>query len=248
VRVAKEKLSKEQKKAARSAKRQQRKQTFSNIKQAFVLTRKIDTKLVPYLIATAIVIAAVAYLLGLLLTGSLWVPIPVAVLLAALGALLLFSRRAQKSMFTQAEGQAGAAGWLLSQQLRGDWTLTESVAGTQQLDVVHRLVGRAGVVLVGEGTSHRVGSLLAQEKKRIARVAGDTPIYDLRVGTGEGEIRLSKLRTTLFKLPANLSKEEVAKLRKRLSALDSGRMPVPQGPIPQGAKMRNVQRTVRRRS
>jgi hypothetical protein len=37
-------------------------------------------------------------------------------------------------------------------------------------------------------------------------------------------------------------------LEKRLSALGSGRGPLPQGPMPAGAKMRNVQRTVRRRS
>ena len=107
----------------------------------------------------------------------------------------------RRSMFTQAEGQAGAAGWMLQQQLRGDWRLTQAVAGTTQLDAVHRLVGRPGVVLVGEGAPHRLRGLLAQEKKRTARVVGDTPIYDITVGTGEGDIRLSKLNRYLLKLP-----------------------------------------------
>ena len=66
---------------------------------------------------------------------------------------------------------------------------------------------------------------------------------------GEGEVRLGKLSRYLLKLPANLSKEQVNALDKRLAALGGGgRMPLPQGPVPQGAKMRNVQRTVRRRS
>ena len=57
---------------------------------------------------------------------------------------------------------------------------------------MHRLVGRPGIVLVGEGAPHRVRGLIAQEKKKIARIAGDTPIYDIIVGTGEGDIRLAQ--------------------------------------------------------
>jgi hypothetical protein len=152
-------------------------------------------------------------------------------------------------MYSQAEGQPGAAGWMLQQQLKGDWRITQAVAGTAQFDAVHRLVGRPGVVLVGEGAQHRVRGLLAQEKKKTARITGDTPIYDVVVGTGEGEVRLGKLSRYLLKLPANLSREQVSALDKRLAALGGGgRMPLPQGPLPQGAKMRNVQRTVRRRS
>jgi hypothetical protein len=184
-----------------------------------------------------------------LITGSPYYPIPIAIVAGLVVGLLVFSRRAQRSMFSQAEGQAGAAGWMLQQQLKGDWRLTQAVAGTTQLDAVHRLVGRPGVVLVGEGAEHRVRGLIAQEKKRTARVVGDTPIYDITVGTGEGDIRLAKLNRYLLKLPANLSKEQVGTLEKRLAALGGTKTTgLPQGPMPAGAKMRNVQRTVRRRT
>jgi hypothetical protein len=93
-----------------------------------------------------------------------------------------------------------------------------------------------------------VRGLIAQEKKKISRIAGDTPIYDVIVGTGEGELRLAKISRYLVKLPANLSKEEVRALDKRLGALGGPRPPLPQGPMPAGAKMRNVQRAVRRRT
>jgi hypothetical protein len=110
------------------------------------------------------------------------------------------------------------------------------------------MVGRPGIVLVGEGAPHRVRGLIAQEKKKIARVSGETPIYDVIVGTGEGDLPLAKLNRYLVKLPTNLSKEQVSALDKRLAALTGSRTPLPQGPLPQGAKMRNLQRTVRRRS
>lgn len=242
------KLTREQKKAARAAKRQTRRDTWRNLRQAFTVTRQNDPRFLPYFVIAAVLGAAVGYLLVFFITGSVWLPIPIAVFTGVIAGMLLFSRRAQKAMFSQAEGQPGAAGWMLQQQLRGDWRLTQAVAGTTQLDAVHRLVGRPGVVLVGEGAPHRVRGLIAQEKKKVSRIAGDTPIYDIIVGTDEGDVRLSKLNRYLLKLPANLSKEQVAALDKRLSALTTGRTPLPQGPMPQGAKMRNVQRTVRRRS
>ncbi len=243
------KLTRAEKRQARTSKRQGRRETWRNVLQAFRLTRENDPRLIPYMAGLGLLTAAVFYLVLDLTTSSPFVPIPVAVLGGLVSAMFVFSRRAQRTMFSQAEGQPGAAGWLLQQQLKGDWRLTQAVAGTTQLDTVHRLVGRPGVVLVGEGAQHRVRGLLAQEKKRTARVTGDTPIYDIIVGTGEGEVRLAKLSRYLVKLPANLSKEQVNALEKRLSALGGGgRMPLPQGPVPQGAKMRNMQRTVRRRS
>lgn len=243
------KLTRAEKKVARSGKRAKRRETFSNLRQAFTITREQDSKFLPLLISIAVVAAALMYLLVFVITGSPYYPIPLALLFGVLAGMFFFSRRAQKSMFSQAEGQAGAAGWMLQQQLRGDWRLTQAVAGTTQLDAVHRLVGRPGVVLVGEGAEHRVRGLIAQEKRRTARVVGETPIYDVIIGTGEGDMRLSKLNRYLLKLPANLSKDQVTTLEKRLAALGGSRAgQLPKGPMPQGAKMRNVQRTVRRRT
>jgi hypothetical protein len=243
------KLTGADKKAARRAKRAQRRETWRNVRQAFTLTRRQDPRFLPILISAGVLAAAAVYLLVFWLTDSPYFPIVPALAAGLVAAMLIFSRRAQRSMFAQAEGQAGAAGWMLQQNLRGDWRLTQAVAGTTQLDAVHRLVGRPGVVLVAEGAPHRVTGLLAQEKKRTARVVGDVPIYDITVGTGEGDIRLAKLNRYLMKLPSNLSKEQVGALEKRLAALGGSRAAqLPKGPMPQGAKMRNVQRTVRRRT
>jgi Domain of unknown function (DUF4191) len=242
------KLTRADKKAARAGKRAKRGESLRNIRQAFTLTRQQDPRFLPVLTIAAVLAAAIAYLLVFLVSGSPYLPIPLALVFGLVAGMFVFSRRAQRSMFAQAEGQVGAAGWMLQQQLRGDWRLTQAVAGTTQLDAVHRLVGRPGVVLVGEGAPHRVRGLIAQEKKRTARVVGETPIYDITIGTGEGDMRLSKVNRYLVKLPANLSKDQVATLEKRLAALGGAKAALPQGPMPPGAKMRNVQRTVRRRS
>jgi len=78
-------------------------------------------------------------------------------------------------------------------------------------------------------------------------LVGDTPIYDIVVGREEGQVPLPKLQRYLLKLPRNLRPREVDALEAKLSALKNRAAPMPKGPIPQGVKMRNVQRTIRRR-
>ena len=89
--------------------------------------------------------------------------------------------------------------------------------------------------------------LLAQEKKKVARIVGDTPIYDIIVGDEEGQVPLRKLSAHVMKLPRNLSAGDVNSLGRRMSAMGGGRMPVPGGPLPGGKQMSVSQRQVRRR-
>jgi hypothetical protein len=215
------------------------------IKQAYSLTRKNDPKLPWVMLITFVVAAAVIELIGILL-DSPFLFLPLALIVGALAALIVFGRRAQGSAYRQVEGQPGAAAWVL-EGMRGDWRVTSGVAGTPQMDAVHRVLGRPGIILVGEGVPGRVRGLIAQEKKKIARVVGDTPIYDVVVGDDEGQIPLKKLSTHVMKLPRNLTAAEVNSLGRRMSALGGPRMPVPGGPLPGGKQMSVSQRQVRRR-
>ncbi|MEV6611527.1 DUF4191 domain-containing protein [Kutzneria sp. NPDC051319] len=233
--------AKEAARARRAESRARRSQIF----EAFKMQRREDKALVPLMVAALVGIAAVAFLVGLIWDMQ-WLFLGPGVVLGALAAVLLFGRRVSRNVYSKAEGQRGAAAWALD-NLRGNWRVTQAVAGTTQLDAVHRVLGLPGVVLVGEGAPHRVKSLLAQEKKRLARVVGSTPIYDIIVGNGEGEVPLRKLQQHMTKLPRNISKADVDRLEKGMAALASRGAALPKGPLPQGAKMRNVARTLRRR-
>src|SRR4051812_39608223 len=215
------------------------------VKQAYTLTRKNDPKLPWVMLIAFVVVAGLVELIGVLL-GSPFLFIPLAVITGGLAALILFGRRAQGSAYRQVEGQPGAAAWVL-EGMRGDWRVSSGVARTAQLDAVHRVLGRPGVILVAEGAPSRVRGLLAQEKKKVARVVGDTPIYDIVVGDAEGQVPLRKLSSHVMKLPRNLSAGEVNALGRRMSAMGGGRMPVPGGPLPGGKQMTISQRQVRRR-
>jgi len=243
--------SKEEKKAAKVAARAAKKERRGQIWQAFQMQRKQDKRLLPYMIGALVGTAAVITGIGILIfgPGQWWLLLPFGIILGALLAMIIFSRRVQSNVYKQAEGTPGAAAWTLQNNLRGKWRVTPAVAGTSHLDAVHRVVGRPGIILVGEGAPHRVKPLLAQEKKRYARIVGQTPIYDVIVGNEEGQIPLRKLNSYLMKLPRNISVNAVTELDNRLTALGSrtAQAGLPKGPLPAGAKTRNVQRSMRRR-
>ena len=221
------------------------KSQLSMLKQAYTLTKRNDPRLPWFMLIAFVVVFAVVEVIGILLSSP-FVFLPIAVLFGLLAALIVFSRRAQGSAYRQVEGQPGAAAWVL-EGMRGDWRVSSGVAGTTQLDAVHRVLGRPGVILVGEGSPQRVRGLLAQEKKRIARVVGEAPIYDIVVGEDEGQVPLKKLSSHVMKLPRNLTAAEVNALSKRMSALGGQRMPIPGGPLPGGRQMSVSQRQVNRR-
>lgn len=241
------KQTRAEKKATRKERRQNRREKWSQVWQAFKITRKRDSRLVWWLLISFVGVFAVVFS-GLYLVGVFWpLALVMGLLLGGMLAMIVFGRRAQKAAFGEAEGQPGAAAWVLN-NMRGNWKITPAVAGNTQLDAVHRVLGRPGVILVAEGAEHRVKNLLSQEKKRVARVVGDTPIYDVMVGNEGDQIPLRKLQAHLVKLPPNLSAAAVTTLEKRLQALGGTRAAMPHAPMPKGSKgLSGIQRTIRRR-
>ncbi|HVC73502.1 MAG TPA: DUF4191 domain-containing protein [Mycobacteriales bacterium] len=222
-------------------------QRIRQLIQAYKLTYARDRQLPLWMALAFVGAAAVIFLINLLAGIALFIGIPIAVVFGVLAATFVFGRRAQKAAFNQVEGQPGAAGWVLG-NMRGDWRVTQGVQVNAQLDAVHRVLGRPGVILVGEGAPHRVKPLLAQEKKRVARIVGDTPIYDVILGDGEGEVPIRRLNNHLVKLPRNLSQAQVNALEKRMAALGGTKAaPLPKGPMPTRARLSGMERTLRRR-
>ncbi|MCV7443316.1 hypothetical protein AWB91_10670 [Mycobacterium paraense] len=244
--AAENKAARAQAAAARKAAAKERR---GQLWQAFNMQRKEDKRLLPYMIGAFVLIVGISVAVGVWAGGlTMLTLIPLGVLLGALVMFIIFSRRAQRSIYSKAEGQTGAAAWVLD-NLRGKWRVTPGVAATGHFDAVHRVLGRPGVILVGEGSAARVKPLLAQEKKRTARLVGEVPIYDIVVGNGEGEVPLGKLERHLTRLPNNITAKQIDSLESRLAALGSraGAAVMPKGPLPNAGKMRGVQRTVRRR-
>ena len=227
--------------------RPKRGERWRQLLAAYRITRQRDRRLPLWMVLAFFAGLGLVLLVLTLLGTEIYFAIPAAVLFGVLGMMIIFGRRAQKAAFREVEGQPGAAAWVL-QGMRGNWRVTQGVALSAQLDAVHRVLGRPGVILVGEGAPHRVRGMLAQEKKRASRVAGDTPIYDIVLGEGEGEVSLRRLSNHVVKLPRNLSPGQVDALEKRLQALGGSKAPpLPKGPMPKGGRLAGLERTLRRR-
>jgi hypothetical protein len=205
---------------------------LKQIGQVFSFTAKQDKWFIPLLIAAVLIPLALTALTVLLGFGWVWVPI--GVMLAVLAALIVLNLRSNAAMMNAAEGQPGAAASIM-ENMRGDWRVRPAASSTTQFDMVHIVIGRPGVILLGEGQPQRVRSLMGQEKRRLSKVIGNAPLYDYMIGTGDGELSVRKLRTTMMKLPRNLTGKDVNALDKRLAAL-MARPQMPKGAIPKNMR------------
>jgi hypothetical protein len=160
-----------------------------------------------------------------------------ALMVALLAGLIVFSRRAQRAVYGQMEGQAGAAAGALGLLKRG-WHVDNAIAFTKQQDIVHRVIGPPGIVLVGEGSPVRLKALMTAERRRHERVAVDTPVHELVVGGDEGQVPLAKLARHVQKMKRQVQPAEITDVLARLKAIDASRpvVPMPKGPVPTSMK------------
>ena len=212
------------------------------IMQTYTMAKRSDPRLGLILFGTFLVGAAIGFGVMWFLPGdgtlSLIISIVGALMIGMLCALLLFGRRAQKAAYKQMEGQPAAAAGAL-QMLRRGWKVEPVVGFNKQQDVVHRVVGPPGIVLVGEGTSpSRVKALLVTERRKHERVAAGAPIHEVVCGRGEGEVPLPKLVRHVRKLGRSVKPAEMTDILQRLKALDAtrGKIPLPKGPVPTSMK------------
>jgi Domain of unknown function (DUF4191) len=201
------------------------------IRQAYSMTRKSDPRVGLIVLAAFLGAVVVMLAIGLVIGHPIYLGV-MGVMFGVLAATIVFGKRAEKAAFSQVEGQPGAAAAALN-MLRKGWTVTPGVAVTRNQDLVHRAVGRPGVVLIAEGGgTSRLGNLLAQEKKKVARFVPDVPIYEIQAGNESDQVPLRKLNKQLMKLPRNLKNDQVSEVNKRLKALGTMNLPIPKGPMP----------------
>jgi len=208
---------------------------FKTIRDAYAVTKSVKPWIGIVLLATFLVVLAIGITLGIIFNHPVYggfVTIPVAVL----AAMFLFTRVAGTSAYANIEGQIGAGASVLM-AIRKGWTTTPAVAVNRQQDMVHRSVGRAGIVLTGEG-GFAVRQMIQDEKKKAERFAPGVPITEIIVGDGEGQVSIRKLQKHVAKLPKKLSAHQMREVRARLKAVGGLSMPIPKGPMPKGIKIR----------
>ncbi|MFC0861119.1 DUF4191 domain-containing protein [Sphaerimonospora cavernae] len=206
---------------------------LKQIRMVAQIIKRSNPKGMPIVYASALGTLLVFVVLGVLFGWTWYV---FGAFSALLVGMIVFSRLAQKAQYSLLHGQPGAT-YAILQGLRGTWYVEEKpVAVNRDQDLVFRVVGYPGVILVSEGPSSRVQRMLVAEKKRVQRVAIDVPVYDVQCGDAEGQIPLAKLSRHMMKLPRNLKKPAVFEVNNRMRALTPA-VPMPKGPLPKGIRM-----------
>jgi len=166
-----------------------------------------------------------------------WLYVIFGVLFGVLAAMSILTWRAKTATYKRYEGQKGSAEVAMS-MLGKEWVKSPVITANRQLDIVHRVVGPGGIVLIGEGDPGRVRAMLATEAKKHEQVKYGVKVTTLVMGDRENQVPLGKLADHIKKLPKIIKTAEITDISNRLRALDSMRpkLPLPKGPMPTSAK------------
>lgn len=209
---------------------------FKQLMRVYRITAKSDPSSAWAALLGFLVSVAAGLLLGYLFNpGAIWSMVLwglTGVTTGILVAMIIMSKKAEKNAYMRLEGQAGAAGAVLDSQIKRSWRATPMpvAVNAKTKDAVYRMVGPAGVVLIGEGAGARLNQMLDDESRKILRVAPGVTIHKLKLATDESGVRLHKLLKTVYKLKKSMTRAEVSAVANRLSSLGSGSaLPIPKG-------------------
>ncbi len=209
---------------------------FQTFRDAYAVTKQVKPWISIALIAVFLVTWAIGIGIGIAIgqpvyLGFVFLPI------ALLAAMLLFTRQAGSAAYVSIEGQIGAGASVLM-SIRKGWTTTPAVAVSRNQDMVHRSVGRAGIVISGEG-SDSVRQMMSDERKKAERFAPGVPVIEILIGNEENRTPIKKLQREMRRLPKKLTAHQMREVRARLKAIGGMSMPIPKGPMPtRGGKVR----------
>ena len=207
---------------------------FKTLRDTYSVTKKVK----PWIGAGIFGVFAITWAIGISIGIATGHPIYlgfVALPVAVLAAMFFFTRIASSAAYVSIEGQMGAGASVLM-AIRKGWTTTPAVAVTKNQDMVHRSIGRAGIVLTGEGTQ-AVRAMLQDEHRKVERFAPGVPVTEIYVGDGTGQVPLRKLQKRLAKLPKKLSAHQMREVRARFKAVGGMSIPIPKGPMPKGIRV-----------
>jgi hypothetical protein len=204
------------------------------VKDAYKLVKKDS----PLAVVWCLVIFVLVLTFGIIIGNNLGHPIYAGFItlpVAFLAAFFLFTRYANTAAFASIQGQLGAGASVLMSIKRG-FVTTPAVNVNRDQDMVHRVSGKAGIVLVGEG-GFGVKSLMQDEKRKMERFLSGVPVTEVIVGENSGQVSIKKLHKHLKKLPKKLNTAQLREVRARLRSVGGLNLPMPKGPMPTNVRM-----------
>lgn len=219
---------------------QKKKHWWNNIADVYRVTKRSYSWIGWAMLATLLSVPLIVLIICILVPFSVGRSIFYVIVGLSLGMLLattLLTRLANSAMYKQLEGVKGNVYAVLRSIKRGWIVEQEPVAINRKQDLVYRLVGRPGIVLISEGPSSRVNELLNDQERKCHRVAPSVPIHKIQSGQGKNQVPIGKLLKTINRLKKEIGKDEVPIVGQRLQSLQNKAYRLPGGVDPAKAKM-----------
>ena len=220
---------------------------FAQFRQQAKFLKEVDPKAMPVGILFASIAFVVLVVVGALVSGLnflgmvIWVVL--AIVTAYLTLLLTMTRRANTAIFKKYEDEPGRVSITVGTLTRRRWKgSNQPVAiNARTKDMVFRIVGPAGVVLMAEGSKTSARALLEDERRKVQRLASGVTVHTFFTSQdGEG-VPLAQLHKKVSKLKRTLNRAEINAVQNRLASIDSrSGLPIPKGIDP--TKMRASRR------
>ena len=218
---------------------------FRQIKETYRVTVESDPQAQWMVIGAGLAALLVISSLGFFLPPW-WLWLISGVMFGLLAAMYMLLNRAKKATYKRYAGQPGSAEVAFGMLDKKKFDYTAGLTATKQLDIVHRVVGPSGIVLIGEGSPTRLKAVLSSEARKHEQVAYGVPVTTVLMGDGEGQVPLEELASYLKKSPKAVKPIQITEVKQRLKALDAvrPRLPMPKGPMP---SMKGANRAMRGR-
>jgi len=218
---------------------------FRQVMETYRVTVEVDPQAQWLLLGSGVGVAVLVSLIGIFLPPW-WMWLITGIMAGLVTALYVLLNRAKKATYKRYAGKPGSAEVAFGMLDKKKYEYTAGITATKQFDIVHRVLGPAGIVLIGEGSPARLRAILTSEAKRHEQVAYGVPVSTVLMGDGDGQVPLEKLADHLKKMPKAIQPVQLTEVKKRVRALDAVRpkVPLPKGPMP---TMKGVNRAMRGR-
>jgi hypothetical protein len=195
---------------------------FRQIFDVLILVIKRDRFALVWLILGTFGPIAAGIVFALVATGgepiSFVVSIIFGVLAGVLGFLIVLGQLTQRLMYSNLQGQPGAVSALIKNQLRRSWRGNDMpIRMNKSQDIVYRVVGKPGVVIVSEGVRSRVAPLVEDARKEVQRIVPGVPVHLLHVGA-DG-LTLKEFFPALYKIKGRVRASEIVVVTNRLNSI-----------------------------
>ena len=209
---------------------------FAQFKDGVDFLRKEDPKAVPLAIVVGILVAIAMSVIGAFISNFTYFGVILWTLLGIitgyLSALLVISRKANSAVYVKFANEPGkvsiAVGTLTRRSYKG--TNQPIAVNPRTKDMIFRVVGPAGVVLMGDGAPTSTKVMLEEERRKVQRAVNGVTVHLLYCSEDGHGTPLKQLEKAVRKLKRTLTRAEIAAVQNRLSALDNrSLLPIPKG-------------------